>query len=118
MHRDTEKNPIRALPKKSIPGSKDSTSCEAAVIVAAQGESARVCEPWVTRPQIFESRGAASETGFVDQLGTDEHLATTVVAAPRLRRIFLLLPKARRLALGLIMTAATQLSVWSIAWTF
>jgi|SRR5215471_16725819 len=59
----------------------------------------RVGEPWVGRPRMDRSRGAAID--FVPKMNR--------IAAPWLQIIYWYLPKARRLALGLALSAASQL---------
>ena len=77
----------------------DTTSCGAA---DSTKPKARLCEPWVNRTIGF---GAAERRL--------KHLHMNSIAAPRLQIIHADLPKARRLALGLVLSAAPQLVVSS-----
>ena len=107
------RNPRFTLRSRGIPrgGSgceqSRSTSCEAAVVAKPR---ARLCEPWVTRPRIFLSRGAAPDRVNHRQLkqcctarredgsplrGSDRSLTVT--------------QGSQSLALGLATTAASQL---------
>src|SRR5215813_4053641 len=77
----------------------------------------RVCEPWVTVRLIRRSRGAATQftprifksklpmRGWLERLGSVKWFS---FAAPRLR--YSVVTRARRLALGLVLTAAPQLA--------
>src|SRR5258707_8716905 len=85
------------------PQHPESTSCEAAVRVKPR---ARLCEPWVNVVNKFVwSRGAATLICLCSPISRD----INAVAAPRLRQLFDSTQGSQSLALGLTLTAASQL---------